>query len=156
MLTVEADDGNCGTGVVMVTGDVTDAVEMWSGTMMVGAFTLGFVDAYGYTTGVMAGDTQTGGPHGTLGDASFTYGGETYTVELAAFVQGYPNIPLFILGLEEERLPQDTDMALHVNGHRLETWGTTGLSSTDTMYYIVRNVDFGVAPIWWTVNGSAC
>ena len=141
-LTVQADDGTGETDTATVTVNVTDLVEMWSGTMTVAAFTVAHVNAFGYTTGVAGGGTDSGGPHGTLDDTSFVYGGETYTVELAAFVQGLPNIPLFMMGLDERHLPEDTDMALLVNGHLLESWETTGFKPLDTNHFLVRNVDF--------------
>ena len=141
-LTVQADDGTGETDTATVTVNVTDIVEMWSATMTASAFTVAHVNAFGYTTGVMGGGTDSGGPHGTLDDTSFTYGGETYTVELAAFVQGLPNIPLFMIGLDERYLPEDTDMALLVNGHLLESWETTDFDPIDTNHYFVRNVDF--------------
>ena len=141
-LTVQADDGTGGTDTATVTVNVTDVVEMWSATMTAAAFTVAHVNAFGYTTGVMGGDTDSGGPHGTLDDTSFIYGGETYTVELAAFVQAIRDILVFMIGLDERYLPEDTDMALLVNGHRLESWETTDFDPLDTNYYFVRNVDF--------------
>ena len=147
-LTVEASDGKGGADTATVTITVTDVIwegelELWSGTMTAGAFTFGFVSAYGYTTGMMIRDTHTGGPHGTLDNATFTYSGETYTVELATYVAAIPDRHLFFLGLEERRLPADTEIALYVNGHRLDGWITTGLDDDiDTNYYYVAGIDF--------------
>ena len=61
---------------------------------------------------------------------------------MAAFIQGLPNIPLFMIGLDERYLPEDTDMALLVNGHLLESWETTDFDPIYTNHYFVRNVDF--------------
>ncbi len=143
-MTIEADDWNGVTDTATVTVTVTDVaegLELWSGTMTAESFTLARVAAYGYTTGVMFGDYNTEGPHGTLDDTSFTYGGETYTIEIAAYVGAVPNNPLFFLGLDERRLPEDTDMALYVDERRLEDWITTGLQDIDTMYYYVEGID---------------
>ena len=147
-LTVEADDGNGGTDTATATvtvANVPEDLELWSGTMTAGAFTIGSATAYGYTTGVTVSDTHTGGPHGTLDETTFTYGGETYTVELAVYVEGIDDGPSsFLVGLEERHLPEDAQLALDVNGHRLRlaAWRTTGMSSVDTMYYYVSGIDF--------------
>ena len=145
-LTVQVDDGSGGTDTATVTINVTDLAEeelvLWSGNMTAGAFTMGRVNAYGYTSGVTVGTNPTGGPHGTLDDTSFTYGGETYIVELATYVEGANNTPLFMLGLDERRLPSDTEIALYVGSHRLTGFETTGLRNLDTMYYYVSNIDF--------------
>ena len=147
-LTVGVDDGNGGAATAAMTVNVTDVAEdevvLWVGNVTAGAFTMGRVYAYGYTSGVTVGTSPTGGPHGTLDDTSFTYGGETYTVELASYVLGINNNPLFMLGLDERRLPSDTEMALYVGSHRLTGFATTGLNNLDTMYYYVNNIDFAL------------
>ena len=147
-LTVQVDHGNGGSDTATVTitaGDVAEEeLVLWSGTMTAGTFAMGLVNAYGYTSGVTVGTTPTGGPHGALDDTSFTYGGETYTVKLATYVQGANNTPLFMLGLDERRLPSDTEIALYVGSHRLTGFATTGLSNLDTMYYYVNNIDFAL------------
>ena len=147
-LTVEADDGNGGKDTTTVTITVRDIVEgeleLWSGTMTAGPFTLGYFSAYGYTMGVMVRDTHTGGAHGTLDNTAFIYGGETYTVELATYVAGASNLQIFFIGLDERHLPTDTDMVLYVDDHRLEGWATGDVSSADTMYYYITDIGFAL------------
>ncbi len=149
-LTVEARDNGGLTDTAMVTVRVTDVVwegevELWSGVMTTAEFVLGHVDAYGYTTGVTTRDVTTEGVHGTLDVPSFSYGGETYTIELATFFETLDDgTRYFILGLEEGLLPEGTEWVLYVNEHRLTGWRSEGLPPIDTHYSYTTGFDFSL------------
>ena len=150
-LTVQADDGNGGTATAAVEVSVADAleeVELWSGTMTAAEFALGNTEAHGYTAGVMFQTFDTG-VHGSLDGATFVYGGETYTVQLATHYWALlvPARDAFLIMLEERRLPADTTLALLVDGQRLEEFQTEGLPRSDGLfYYRTYDLDFAFAP----------
>ena len=147
-LTVKATDRSGLTMAATVTVTVIAVpregeLELWSGTLTAARMRIGIVDAFGYTSGVMSSDFTTT-EHGTLRDATFEYGGETYTIELAAYVHAYGGGELFFIGLDEKLLPTDTKLVAYLNGHRLSTWRTTGINMVDTHYYYAHAFRFAI------------
>ena len=138
--------GQAATTTVEIT--VTDVVgegelELWSGEMTAGSFNMARASAVGYTSGLTWGGIASEGTLGTLDDTSFEYGGQTYTIELAAYFEAAGSRdPYFFIGFDERLLPTDVDMVLYVGSHRLSGWSTTGLGEMTTHYYYVGNPGF--------------
>ena len=121
--------------------------ELWNGTLTAGPMTIGRADAFGYTSGVNTTSTTTEPsgaiePSGTMQNATFEYGGQTYTIELAAYVHAFNGAKLFFVGLAERPLPSDTTLVAYVNGHRLSSWQTT--ENIDTYNYYSDASNFTV------------
>ena len=121
--------------------------ELWNGTMTAGPMTIGRADVFGYTSGVSTTETTTEPsgtiePSGTMQNATFEYGGQTYTIELAAYVHAVNGAKLFFVGLAERPLPSDTTLVAYVNGHRLSSWQTT--EGIDTYNYYSDASNFTV------------
>ena len=138
--------GQAATTTVEIT--VTDVVgegelELWSGEMTAGSFNMARASAVGYTSGLTWGGIVSEGTLGTLDDTTFEYGGQTYTVQLAAYFEAVGNRdPYFFIGLKERLLPTDVELVLYVGSHRLSGWSTTGLGEITTHYYYVANPGF--------------
>ena len=138
--------GQAATTTVEIT--VTDVIgegepELWSGEITAGSFNMARASAFGYTSGLTWGGIASEGSLGTLDDTSFEYGGQTYTVQLAAYFEAVGSRdPYFFIGLKERLLPTDVDMVLYVGNHRLAGWQTTGLGELTTHYYYVANPGF--------------
>ena len=138
--------GQAATTTVEIT--VTDVIgegepELLGGEMTAGSFNFARASAVGYTSGVTWGGIASEGTLGTLDETSFEYGGETYTIELAAYVAGVDGRSYFFIGLDERRLPTDVEMVVYVGNHRLTGWSTTGLGGViTTHYYYVSDVGF--------------
>ena len=138
--------GQSATTTVAIT--VTDVIgegelELWSGEMTAGSFNMAHASAVGYTSGLTWGGIASEGTLGTLDDTSFEYGGETYTIELAAQMEGIDGRSYFFIGLDEGRLPTDVEMVAYVGSHRLTGWSTTGLGGViTTHYYYVNDMGF--------------
>ena len=121
--------------------------ELWSGTMTAGPMRIGRADVFGYTSGVSTTSTTTEPsgaiePSGTMQNATFEYGGQTYTIELAAYVHAVNGENLFFVGLAERPLPSDTTLVAYVNGHRLSSWKTA--ENIDTYNYYSDASNFTV------------
>ena len=121
--------------------------ELWNGTLTAGPMTIGRADAFGYTSGVNTTSTTTEPsgaiePSGTMQNATFEYGGQTYTIELAAYVHAFNGAKLFFVGLAERPLPSDTTLVAYVNGHRLSSWQTA--ENIDTYNYYSDASNFTV------------
>ena len=120
------------------------ASEMTARTMapggeMAGSFNMARASAVGYTSGLMWGDIASEGTLGTLDDTTFEYGGQTYTVQLAAYFEAVGSRdPYFFIGLKERLLPTDVELVLYVGSHRLSGWSTTGLGEITTYYYVAN------------------
>ena len=138
--------GQAATTTVEIT--VTDVIgegepELWSGEITAGSFNMARASAFGYTSGLTWGGIASEGALGTLDDTFFEYGGQTYTVQLAAYFEAVGSRdPYFFIGLKERLLPTDVDMVLYVGSHRLSGWSTTGLGEMTTHYYYVGNPGF--------------
>ena len=147
-LRVVAIDPHGEAAITTVEITVTDVVgegelELWSGEMTAGSFNMARASAVGYTSGLTWGGIASEGTLGTLDDTSFEYGGETYTIELAAYFEAAGSRdPYFFVGFEERRLPTDVELVLYVGNHRLTGWQTTGLGELTTHYYYVANPGF--------------
>ena len=147
-LTVTADDLKGGTATATVTITVTDVIgegepELLGGMMTVGSFNMAYADAFGYTSGLTWGGIASEGTLGMLDADSFEYGGQTYTVQLAAYFEAVgTRDPYFFIGFEERLLPTDVELVAYVGNHRLAGWQTTGLVGLMTHYYYVGNPGF--------------
>ena len=118
-------------------------LELWSGEMTAGSFNMAHASAVGYTSGLTWGGIASEGTLGTLDDTSFVYGGEIYTIELAAQMEGIDGRSYFFIGLDEGRLPTDVELVVYVGSHLLTGWSTTGLGGAiTTHYYYVSDVEF--------------
>ena len=138
--------GQAATTTVEIT--VTDVIgegepELLGGMVTVGSFNMAHADAFGYTSGLTWNDVASEGNLGTLDDTTFEYGGQTYTVQLAAYFEAAGSRdPYFFIGLKERRLPADVELVAYVSNHRLAGWQTTGLGTLMTHYYYVANPGF--------------
>ena len=147
-LTVTADDLKGGTATATVTITVTDVIgegepELLGGMVTAGSFNMAHADAFGYTSGLTWSDIASEGTLGTLDDTSFEYGGQTYTVQLAAYFEAVgTRDPYFFIGLKERLLPTDMELVAYVGGNRLAGWQTTGLGELMTHYYYVADPGF--------------